>query len=316
MQIERLLRMIMILLSREQVTAKKLADEFNVSVRTIYRDLDVLSLAGIPVYTSRGRGGGIKLLSEFTISRALLSIEEQQDIMSALRGMKAVGGMNIEGVLDKVGAIFKSADDSWLEIDMTDWGNDKRNQNKFADIRYAIAQKKVVEFRYVDSYGGKSLRQVEPLRLVYKGSAWYLMSYCRVKSDYRNFRLSRMSDLKLTDESFDRSMPEGASINMPVKDMSQLIELKLRFGPKYAYRVYDDFPYEDIVQNEDGTMDVRAWYPRGEWVYGYVMSFGDGVRILEPADFKDEICGRMKSALSNYADYPDEDTGLSTRIDS
>lgn len=300
MQIERLLKIIMILLNRENVTASMLAKELEVSVRTIYRDLDVLSLAGIPVYTSRGRNGGIRLLSEFTLSRAMLSPAEQEDMMTTLQGMKTIGGINIDSVLDKMGALFKNSGDSWLEVDLSGWENDDRNLNKFAEIRYAIVEKKVIEFSYSDSCGKQTNRCVEPFKLVYKGSGWYMISYCKGKEGYRNFKLSRMNNVRVKSETFDRERPDNLSVNIDVKDISDLIKLKLRFQKYYAYRVYDDFAYDDIVKNEDGTMEVTVWYPRGEWVYGYVMSYGEGVEVLEPEDFKREICHRFEKAYLKY----------------
>lgn len=305
MQINRLFEIIMILMNKETVTAKELADHFGVSTRTIYRDIDTLSLSNIPIYTNKGSGGGISILPEFTLNKSLLSETEQSEILGALQSLQAAQYPEINSVITKLGAMFKNVENSnWVEIDFSYWGSNVAEKNKFNDIKTSILTHKVVEFEYVSSYGEKTKREVEPLKLVFKGQAWYLMAFCRNKQANRTFRMSRIINLVVTDKGFNRLLSEDLSIeqnsSQNTKDIREIITLKLKFQPEILYRVYDDFNYESIKHNEDGTVEAIISFPEGEWVYGYILSFGDYVKVLEPEKVKIVIKERMEKALKYY----------------
>lgn len=292
-------------MNKETVTAKELADHFGVSTRTIYRDIDTLSLSNIPIYTNKGSGGGISILPEFTLNKSLLSETEQSEILGALQSLQAAQYPEINSVITKLGAMFKNVENSnWVEIDFSYWGSNVAEKNKFNDIKTSILTHKVVEFEYVSSYGEKTKREVEPLKLVFKGQAWYLMAFCRNKQANRTFRMSRIINLVVTDKGFNRLLSEDLSIDQNssqnTKDIREIITLKLKFQPEILYRVYDDFNYESIKHNEDGTVEAIISFPEGEWVYGYILSFGDYVKVLEPEEVKIVIKERMEKALKYY----------------
>lgn len=305
MQINRLFEIIMILMNKETVTAKELADHFGVSTRTIYRDIDTLSLSNIPIYTNKGSGGGISILPEFTLSKSLLSETEQSEILGALQSLQAAQYPEINSVITKLGAMFKNVENSnWVEIDFSYWGSNVAEKNKFNNIKTSILTHKVVEFEYISSYGEKTKREVEPLKLVFKGQAWYLMAFCRNKQANRTFRMSRIINLVVTDKGFNRLLSEDLSIDQNssqnTEDIREIITLKLKFQPEILYRVYDDFNYESIKHNEDGTVEAIISFPEGEWVYGYILSFGEYVEVLEPEKVKRVIKERMEKALKYY----------------
>lgn len=301
MQINRLFEIIMILLNKETVTAKELAEHFGVSTRTIYRDIDTLSLSNIPIYTNKGSGGGISILPEFTINKSLISEKEQGDIIAALHSLKAAKYSEVDTVITKLGAIFKSANNyNWVEVDFSHWGSDIQEKNKFENLKSAILLRKVVEFDYVSSYGEKTKREVKPIKLVFKDTAWYLYGFCEGKKDNRIFRISRIRDLIVKDKNFQPLNSMDISIEQSKLDIKNVITIRLKFKPQVAYRVYDDSNYEDIKHNEDGTIEATISYPMGEWVYGYILSFGHLVEVLQPQDFREKIKKRLGLALKVY----------------
>lgn len=141
MQINRLFEMVYILLRKKTVTAKELAEHFEVSTRTIYRDLDTLSSAGIPIYTSKGKGGGISLIENYVLKQSLFSEEEQKELLMSLQGLNAINTPNMESILNKLSAIFNQESIHWIDVDFSGWGNSKRDKEKFKQIKEGIFNK-------------------------------------------------------------------------------------------------------------------------------------------------------------------------------
>lgn len=304
MKINRLLEITLILLNKKSVTAGELSERFGVSTRTIYRDIDELSLAGVPVFTNKGSGGGISLLDNYAINKAMLTEHERDSLLLALKTLQATRYPEIEVMLEKIGAVFKKATATdWVHIEFSPWGSGPNEENKFLDIKRAILECKVVTFDYINADGILSHRTIEPMLLSFKSQAWYVWGYCTTRRDFRTFRISRIRSLVVTDGSFVRrplasvkakeEEPEAASL--------KLVTLKLRFQPENLYWVYDDYDEQRITRNADGTYDVTVTFPEDEWVYGYIMSFGDRVEVLEPKRIRDIIRARLQKAADFYA---------------
>ena len=301
MKINRLLEMILILLNKNTITAKELADRFDVSTRTIYRDVDELSSAGVPIYTNKGSGGGISLLENYVLHKALLTEHERDSLLLALKTLQSTKYPEIDVILNKIGALFKNtAAADWVHIEFSPWGSGPNAENKLLNIKRAILECKVVTFDYINASGIKSRRNIEPLQLCFKGNAWYLNGYCLARSDVRTFRLSRIRNLAVTDNAFIRRPVESFGEEEPDNIQLKYVTLKLRFQPQDLYRVYDDYDEDRIIRNNDGTYDVTVTFPEDEWVYGYVMSFGSYVEVLEPPHIRDIVSERMKKALEYY----------------
>lgn len=301
MKINRLLEITVILINRGTVTAKELSERFGVSTRTIYRDIDVLSTAGVPVYTNKGNGGGISLLENYALNKALISEHESESVLFALKTLQATKYPEIDTVLDKIGAVFKKAEAlDWVSIDFAPWGSRPNEYNKFIDIKRAILERKIITFQYVGSNGGKSKRTIEPMKLVFKGQAWYLWGYCRTKMDFRVFRISRIKDVIVNTETFERKkLPElGGFIEQEAP--KKLVALKMKFSPEVLHRLYDDFDDDMIIRNSDGTCMVSVTFPEDEWVYGYLLSYGSYVEVLEPEYMQKILTDRMKKAIALY----------------
>ncbi|HAA26294.1 MAG TPA: YafY family transcriptional regulator [Ruminiclostridium sp.] len=300
MKINRLLGIAILLLNRETITAKELAGRFGVSTRTIYRDIDVLSSAGVPVFTNKGNGGGISLLENYSLNKTLISENEIESILLALKTLKAAKYPEIDAILEKIGAVFKHTETDWVHIDFSPWDSTPNENNKFIEIKKAILERKRISFEYINSAGEKSSRKIEPMRLVFKGQAWYLWGYCITKNDFRVFRISRMKNVKATNEVFKRRDYTEKNTSDETENIRPLTRLKLKFYPQALYRLYDDFDDEMIVKNDDGTFTVEVQFPEDEWVYGYLLSFGSYVEVLEPQHIRNIIAERAIKLLKFY----------------
>ena len=203
MRSERLFEIVFILLNKKRTTAQELAKRFGVSVRTIYRDMDILSSAGIPVYTMQGTGGGIFIDESYTINKSILTKEEQEKILLALQCLSPIDEIHTESILNRLSAIFqKNAD--WIRIDYSRWDN-KNDHQLFKTHKDAILERRSVKLEYLSSYGEKTERTVYPLRLLYKSKAWYAECYCTEKHAYRLFRLTRILSITKTLKTFNRA---------------------------------------------------------------------------------------------------------------
>lgn len=299
MQINRLFEIIYVLLDKGTVTAKELAERFEVSARTVYRDVEILSAAGIPIYMSKGKGGGISLLPDFILNKTVLTEKEKEDVLSSLKAMNAVGFRETDTALQKLGSLLGGANTDWIEVDFSSWSNAPEEERKFNTIKDAILSRKVVAFTYA-SAREQQPREAEPVKLCFKGGAWYLYAYCKLRYDFRFFKLRRIKGLRVTEEGFQRSAPARIFSEETVFP-KELVTLKLKFSPKAAYRVYDD-EFETCEPEEDGSILVEMTCPKGEWLFGYIASFGSDCEVLAPENVRDEVKAELEHAWKQYFD--------------
>lgn len=299
MKINRLLEIIILLLNKGTITAAELAKRFQVSVRTIYRDIDILSTAGVPVVMSRGNGGGISLLEEYALSKVIISEQERDSLLLALQTLQATRYPQSDLILEKLEAVFKKPSrEDWVAVDFSYWSSTPNEKNKFNDIKEAIWRRRVIGFDYVNANGQTSSRLAEPEKLLYKGNTWYLIAYCRLRAEHRIFRLTRVKNVTVSDETFT---PRPCPVREEAADAPPgCVHLKLQFQPRVLNRIYDDFAEELISKKEDGTLVVEVDFPEDEWVYGYILSYGGYVEVLEPEHIRRIIAGRLRQALNKY----------------
>lgn len=293
----RLFEIVYILMQKKKVTAKELADKFEVSTRTIYRDIEALSSANIPIYASKGKDGGIGILDEYVLNKTILSEEEQNQILFALQGMIKVRGQDEKDILEKLSILFNKEINDWIRIDLSNWSRDNMQENRFDIIKSAILNKKLIEFNYYNSNGEESRRIVEPLQIWFKDKSWYLISYCRNKEDYRIFKIARIKEIKTLQEHFERELPKEQKEE---KYKFKNILLELEISKEMAYRVYDEFEGSEITEKDDESFIVNVEYPENEWVYGYILSFGEYVKVLSPERAKQIIKDKLEKTLKNY----------------
>ena len=278
MKDNRLFRILYYILEKGKVTANELADKFEVSVRTIYRDIDSISSAGIPIYVLQGKGGGIEIAEDFVLSKSLLSENEKRQIMSAL-------------------ALFKMKNTSWIEVDFNNWQNNKMYEKTFDDIKSAILSKNIISFTYFSSNEKETDRSVKPVRLLFKSQDWYLYALCLLRNDFRYFKLSRIKNLEIHTEKFDDNFEDV--ILKKETPHENTVNIKVKFDRKVAFRVYDELNGE-ITEDNDGNLYTEIEIPNDYNLYNYIFSFGDEAEVLEPEEVRMQIKKMINKMAEKY----------------
>jgi len=282
MQISRLLEMVYILLEQKTITAKQLSEKFNVSQRTIYRDIDILTLAGIPVYTEKGKGGGINILPEFVINKSILSNQEQHEILLALQTLSNVKSPETGQTLKKLSALFNKNIEDWLLVDFSDWSF--TGSSYFEDFKTAILQRRIVDFEYYGTSGEKTKRQIEPIQLWFKQKAWYIKGFCLKRQDIRLFKLNRIKGLKITKTNFSKRNISNNDLDEKItqEPKEELVTLKLKVAPEMSHRIFDEFCEDMTEKQSDGSFIVSVKWRLDHWLYGLILSYGEFIEVLEP----------------------------------
>lgn len=297
MQINRMFEMIYVLLDKKTVTARELAERFEVSQRTIYRDVETLSSAGIPIYMSKGKGGGISILDGYVLNKAVLTDDEKADVLSAMKAIDAINFKETNATLQKLNSLFGENNSDWIEVDFSSWYNSEKESQTFQTIKSAILSKKVINFRYSSGKGERTSREVEPLKLCFKGMSRYLYAYCTLRNDFRFFKLSRIKDILVTEKQFERIIT-GPVFNTDKMFQENYITLKLKLSSKMAYRIYEEF--DQYTREVDGSFIVQPIYPVGEWLLPYIASFGSHCEVLEPLEIRNLVKEELSKTLNNY----------------
>lgn len=297
MRESRLFRIVYYLLQNGKATAPELAQKFDVSIRTIYRDIDSISSAGIPIYAAQGKGGGISILNDYTLDKSLFSEQEQELMLSALQGMIATTEKNSNELLTKLSGLFQIKSTNWIEVDFSDWAHRTPQQDTFNIIKEAIFQKRIISFCYFSGKGNKEKRNVRPIRLVFKSKSWYLYSFCLLRNDYRFFKLTRIKELEMLSETFTQDFtPTKTEKQIQVENT---VAVKLKFDRQAAFRVYDEFT-DNITEDSQGNLYVQVDLPDNEVLYSYVMSFSDSVEIIEPQSIREQMKKRLQKMQGKY----------------
>ncbi|TCO77377.1 helix-turn-helix transcriptional regulator [Marinisporobacter balticus] len=310
MKLDRLISILVILLRKERVQSKVLAEMFGVSVRTILRDVDAINLAGIPIVTYQGMNGGIGIVEGYRLDRSVLTGDEMATIITTLKGMAETMPDNRHEVLvEKFKNILPPAQLEILNsklnqliIDPSPWGENKHFKQKIAMIRKGIESFKELEFAYTDSIGQKTTRRVEPYSRVLKGQQWYLYAWCLFRKDFRLFKLSRMEKLIVSDTTYK---PREISVEeLPWKskwkESENRISLELVFE-KELESIVEEWFREDVVKDEDGRILVKASFPENNWLYGFLLSFGTGVEVVNPSHIRKILAEKSMQIYRKYS---------------
>ncbi|MDR2545947.1 MAG: YafY family transcriptional regulator [Lachnospiraceae bacterium] len=299
MKTSRLFEIIYILLSKERVTAKEFAERFEVSTRTIYRDVEAISMAGIPIYTEKGSGGGISLLPGFVLNKTMFSEVEQKEILSAIQGVSRTGATGTDHILQKLSVIFDRVAVNWLEIDFAYWGRDMGCL--WEDIKTAILERQIIEFDYYSSFSEKTNRRVEPLQLWFKFNAWYIKGFCIERKEMRTFKLTRIKELTVTRVTFaERESLDNAETPTSEEHDPLSIKIRLRIAPEMTYRVMDEFANDETVQEADGSYLVTIYCHQDNWINNLILSFGEYAEVLEPQHIRDIIAAKARKISEKY----------------
>ncbi len=291
MKLDRLVSILVMLLRKERVQAKELAQMFEVSVRTILRDVEAINLAGIPVVTYQGANGGIGIAEGYRLDKSVLTEDEMAEIITTLRGVaRTFPDSRHEVLMEKFKNTLSASQlenvnskANRLVIDPSPWGEDGSTKAKAALIHKAIEDSKEVSFTYTDTNGEKTARIVEPYSLLLKAQKWYLYGWCQLRQDFRLFKLSRMSELAISDISFTKREvpPEEYPWESQWQKPDNLVSLQLIFEKEMESVVVDCFG-SHIEKSEDGRILVNVFMPENNWLYGLILSFGDQVEVISP----------------------------------
>lgn len=299
MKNDRLFRLLYLLLERQTITAPTLAALLEVSVRTVYRDVEALSMAGVPILASQGKGGGISLMPGYTFDKAMLSDEEQNQILFAIQTLSAAD-QQVDGLLAKLGATFQKAATNWIEVDFSRWGFHRKDSQKFEQLKTAILGKRILCLSYCGTAGGVTKRHIKPIRLIFKDKHWYLQAFCMKAQGFRLFKVSRMFELTVLEDTFTDVFSAPPLLESDTPFISPITSMKLRVSPALAFRVYDEFDMDSIMPQQDGSFLVETALPLDNWVVGYLFSFGTDLEILEPRELKTTIYEYAKKITAHY----------------
>lgn len=300
MKNDRLFQIVYLLLERGTLTAPELSRALEVSVRTIYRDVEALSIAGVPVYASQGKNGGISLMPNFSFDKALLSDEEQNQILYAIQSLRAAE-QPVDALLRKLGGLFQKQNANWIEVDFSRWGLGNTDSVKFERLKTALIGRRALEIVYCSSSGETNRRVILPIKLIFKDKSWYLQAYCRMAQDYRLFKVNRVVELTLLEERFLDPPDEIPPIEAAQPILPIVTQIRLWFSPAVAFRVYDEFDCSFVEKEPDGSLIVSACFPQDGWVIGYLHSFGAEVEILEPAELRLAAAAHAKAIWEHHA---------------
>ena len=285
---DRLFQIIYLLLEKGTMTAPQLSHVLEVSVRTIYRDVETLSMAGVPIYTSAGKGGGISLLPGYTFDKMLLSDDEQNELLFAIQSLK-VTDRNVDALLQKLGTTFQKPRHNWIEVDFSRWGMRQMDTARFEMLKTAIIGRQMLNLTYCGVSGATTNRIICPLKLIYKDKHWYLQAFCRKADDFRFFKVGRIIEMSETGDTFsDEYEDEIPPIEVEAPYFSA-VHLKLRMTDRLAFRVYDEFDRPLITSQPDGSFMVEVDFPMDSWVISYLLSFGTEIDVLEPPELRNEL---------------------------
>ncbi|WP_284644434.1 helix-turn-helix transcriptional regulator [Paenibacillus silviterrae] len=295
--------MIYMLLNNEVISASALADKYQVSQRTIYRDIDAISAAGIPVVSYQGVHGGYGIMESYKMDRSLLGSHDVESLITLLNGLSTVfSDEQASETVRKLRTIQKEGSSPSLTLDI---GSRRGPNESLRLLRAAIKARKVVRFEYVSAKNERLTRIVEPVCLMYKNQVWYLHAFCRGRSDYREFKLTRMSELAMLPEQYHKVHPVPAERQTGYRrfESANPVTLVLHFSPQALARSLDFFHEAERCFQEDGSLliKLRLSAPAEmNWLLPLILSFGDDVEIVEPIEFREQIRSKLESMLLRY----------------
>ena len=289
MKIDRLIGILSILLQKKRVTAPYLAEKFEVSRRTINRDIESLCKAGIPLVTIQGAGGGIEIMGGYRIEHTLLTSQDMQAILAGLRSLDSVAGSKrYQQLMEKLtmGGSSVLPSNQRIAIDLSSWHRNSLAP-KIELIQSAIENKEMISFEYY-APAGESFRTIEPYLLVFRWSSWYVWGYCLKRRGFRMFKLNRQQGLKNQGEIFKpRQVPEFKMAEEVI--FPAAIFVKVLFDPCMQWRLIEEYGIESFCRQEDGKLLFKGGFTDKGSLFGWLLSFGDQAELVEPECLREDL---------------------------
>lgn len=300
-KIDRLIGIISILLQKEKVTAPYLAEKFEVSRRTINRDVENLCKAGIPIITEQGKNGGISIAEGYKVDKTLFTSGEIQAILSGLKSLDSVSGSNrYQLLMDKLscGSNDYVGASGPVVINLSSWYQSSLPP-KFELIKDAIERKKKIEFHYYGP-GGDNTRLLEPCLLIFEWSSWYVWGYCLLRDDFRMFKLNRMDQIRCTNEDCEKR--EIPLYHMDPRKVSWTngVEVTAEFDKSMKWRLIEEFGINSFIENADGRLLINIGWSDQESLFSWLLGFRDCVRIIEPVEYQKDFLNLLERIKNLY----------------
>lgn len=305
MKADRLVSIIMTLLDKERMGAQELANMFEVSPRTIYRDIDTINMAGIPIHSTSGVNGGFEIMQQYKPDNKVFS---SSDLSALLMGLASLSNVmqnkELVNVIAKIRSFIPDdkANDielkvNQISIDLDSWTGKKNVQLHLEMIKQALQENRLLFFEYIDQHGNKTIRTIEAYQLVLKNSNWYSYGYCYKSDDFRLFKLSRISNIQLQDDVFiPRNYPKPI-LNFKNHLLDKQIKIKIRIHKSIMERVLEYCTYDDFSPDGEEYYIVDSPFIENDYYYNILFSFGDKCECLEPLHVRLE----MKHRINNLA---------------
>ena len=308
MKIDRMLTIIVMLLNRERISAKELAGKFEISVRTVYRDIDAINMAGIPIISYPGNNGGFGIMENYKLDHQLLTLNNLSAMLSALNSINStLEDIELESSIEKLRNLIPKNKTEHVNlhmeqiiINMLPWNESSTQKERVKMIQHSIAQSRLIAITYRNYAGETRSRRVEPMTLIFKGYTWYLFAYCHLKRDFRIFRISRISELQIEEKGFTRREKSYHDLEKAARKPAALTRMTLKFSPQVRTRVEDFFDRENIEILETGDLLVTVDSPEEEWTFSMILSFGEHVEVLAPDRVRRTVASRVQSMLAKY----------------
>lgn len=312
MKVDRLVSIILLLLNRDRIGARQLAAMFEVSTRTIYRDIDAIARAGIPVCATAGVGGGFEILRQYKLDRKVFSTADLTAILMGLTSLSGlIRGDELVNALAKVRSFIPAerAKDIAIKtnqvfIDLSPWIGNRNLKPNLEIIQTALQESKLLTFAYVNRTGTKTTRTAEPYQLILKGGQWYWQGFCYERNDFRLFKLSRTSDLQVQEVGFTPREHQKPQLDFSEHLAAVQTEIKLRIHQSILERILDYCPLEQCTPDGDAHYLVRFPFIENDYYYSFLFSFGDQCECLEPLPIRAEMKRRIRAIALLYENDP------------
>ncbi|GAA6409080.1 YafY family protein [Blautia hominis] len=300
MKIDRLIGILSILLQQDKVTAPYLAEKFEVSRRTINRDVEDICKAGIPLVTTQGQNGGISIMEGYRLDKTLLTSRDMQSILAGLRSLDSVAGTNrYQLLMEKlsVGSQEVLTSNDHIRIDLSSWYKSSLAP-KIELIQNAIEACRLITFRYY-SPKGEGEREIEPYLLIFQWSSWYVWGYCGQRGDYRLFKLNRMDKLCDTGVKFEKRQIPDCDCS-PRRMYTASIHVKVRCAPQAKWRLIEEYGVACLRAQKDGYLLFEWDFADRNSLFGWLLSFGEQIELLEPQEIREELAGMLDRMQRRY----------------
>lgn len=299
MKIDRLIGIITYLLQNDKMTSPELAKRFEVSRRTILRDIDTLCRAGIPIQTTQGGDGGICIMPGYKLDKNVLTLDEVESIITGLKGIDSISkNSNFENLMMKLSP-DKNAVVSLTDSIVIDLSSHYKNSlsEKISLIKKAISDGKLITFDYFYNKG-EMTRIIEPYLIAFKWTSWYVFGYCTEREDFRLFKLNRLWNLQTTNESFSpRKIPQDkANLDGGFIDDKQM---QIRFDKNVKYLLIDSYG-PCCFEETDDCLLLTLDYTNKDYIFSWILGFGDKAEIFSPQEIREEFAEIIKNTARLY----------------